>query len=108
MKYEKNSIVFTDWKIVREIGEGSYGKVFEIYKTNYGITAHSALKVIRIPRSTADIRAALNEGMDEQSVTTYFQGFVDEIVQEIAVMSSLKNHPNIVSYERPLRFKPQR
>ncbi|WP_418745972.1 serine/threonine-protein kinase [Frisingicoccus sp.] len=99
MKYEKNSIVFTDWRIVREIGEGSYGKVFEIYKTNYGITAHSALKVIRIPRSTADIRAALNEGMDEQSVTTYFQGFVDEIVQEIAVMSSLKNHPNIVSYE---------
>ena len=99
MEYKIDSRVFNDWYIKKEIGEGSYGKVFEIYKTNYGITAHSALKVIRIPRSTADIRAALNEGMDEQSVTTYFQGFVDEIVQEIAVMSSLKNHPNIVSYE---------
>ena len=99
MKYEKNSIVFTDWKIVREIGEGSYGKVFEICKTDYGITTRSALKVIRIPHSISDIRTALNEGMDEQSVTTYFQGFVDEIVQEIAIMSSLKSHPNIVSYE---------
>ena len=99
MKYEKNSIVFTDWKIVEEIGEGSYGKVFEICKTDYGITTRSALKVIRIPRSTSDIRAALSEGMNEESVTSYFQGFVEEIVQEIAVMSSLESHPNIVSYK---------
>ena len=99
MEYIKNSIVFTDWKIVKEIGEGSYGKVFEICKTDYGITTRSALKVIRIPRSTSDIRAALSEGMNEESVTSYFQGFVEEIVQEIAVMSSLESHPNIVSYK---------
>ena len=99
MEYTKNSIVFTDWKIIKEIGEGSYGKVFEICKTDYGITTRSALKVIRIPRSTSDIRAALSEGMNEESVTSYFQGFVEEIVQEIAVMSSLESHPNIVSYK---------
>lgn len=86
-------------KSLRKIGEGSYGTVYKIQKTDYGITTYSALKVIRIPRSNADIKAALNEGMDEQSVTTYFQGFVEEIVQEISVMASLKSHPNIVSYE---------
>ena len=99
MEYTINSTVFGNWIITEKIGEGSYGTVYKIQKTDYGITTHSALKVIRIPRSTSDIRAALNDGMDEQSVTTYFQGFVDEIVQEVAVMSSLKSHPNIVNYE---------
>lgn len=37
--------------------------------------------------------------MDEDSIVSYFEGCVDEIVKEIAVMSSLKNHPNIVTYE---------
>ena len=99
MEYTINSTVFGDWRITEKIGEGSYGTVYKIQKTDYGITTYSALKVIRIPRSNADIKAALNEGMDEQSVTTYFQGFVEEIVQEISVMASLKSHPNIVSYE---------
>ena len=99
MDYMINTLVFGDWKIIKEIGEGSYGTVYEIQKTDYGVTTHSALKVIHIPRSNADIKAALNEGMDEQSVTSYFQGFVTEIVQEISVMASLKSHPNIVAYE---------
>ena len=99
MNYSINTVVFGDWKITKEIGEGSYGTVYEIQKTDFGITTHSALKVIRIPRSNADIKSALNEGMDEQSVTSYFQGFVTEIVQEISVMASLKSHPNIVAYE---------
>ena len=57
------------------------------------------MKVIRIPESPAEIRSALNDGMDEQSVTGYFKGFVDEILHEIAIMSAVKSHPNIVSYE---------
>lgn len=99
MEYEKNTTIFGDWRIIKEIGEGSYGKVYEIHKTNFGITTRSALKVIRIPRSNADIRSALAEGMNEQSITSYFQGFVEEIIQEIAVMSSLESHPNIVGYK---------
>ena len=99
MLYAAGTKVFGDWEIKKEIGEGSYGKVFEIYKTDYGITTQSALKVIRIPRSPADIRSALSDGMNEASVTSYFQGFVEEIVQEIAVMSSLESHPNVVGYK---------
>lgn len=99
MLYAAGTKVFGDWEIKKEIGEGSYGKVFEICKTDYGITTHSALKVIRIPRSPADIRSALSDGMNEASVTSYFQGFVEEIVQEIAVMSSLESHPNVVGYK---------
>lgn len=99
MNYTIGTKVFGDWEIVREIGEGSFGKVFEIRKDAYGVSTQSALKVIRVPKSQADIRAALNDGMDEQSVTSYFQGFVDEIIKEIAIMSTLKSHPGIVSCE---------
>ena len=99
MEYRTGTKVFSNWTIEKELGEGATGKVFEIQKTDYGITTRSALKVIRVPHSASDIRAALAEGMDEQSVSSYFKGFVDEIVKEIRIMTNLKGHPNIVSYE---------
>lgn len=99
MNYTIGTIVFDNWKIVQELGEGANGKVFELHKTDYGITVKSALKVIRVPRTMADLKSALSESGDEQSVSSYFQGFVDEIVKEIIVMSTLKSHPNIVGYE---------
>ena len=99
MKYTIGTKVFGDWEIKKEIGAGGFGVVYEIEKNNYGILVKSALKVIRIPASKSEIKTALSEGMDEDSIISYFEGCVDEIVKEIAVMSSLKNHPNIVTYE---------
>ena len=99
MEYTTGSKVLDGWEIVRPIGAGSYGKVFEVKKTSYGVETVSALKVIRIPESPAEVRSALNDGMDEQSATGYFKGFVDEILHEIAIMSAVKSHPGIVSYE---------
>lgn len=99
MDYEIGTKVLGGWEIVRQIGEGSYGKVYQVRKSDFGVETVSALKVIRIPSSQAEIRSALSDGMDEQSVTTYFKGFVDDILHEIAIMSTLKSHPNIVSCE---------
>ncbi len=99
MEYSVGTHVFGDWEIISEIGEGSYGNVYELQKTNFGVTAKSALKVIRVPRSVSELKEALSEGMDEKSVTTYFEGIVEQFVHEIAVMSELKSHPNIVSCE---------
>ena len=99
MEYTIGSVVFDDWVIEEIIGQGSYGSVYKIRKSEYGVTTYSALKVIKIPQSSADIRSALSEGMDNQTVTSYFQGIVDDIVHEIAIMSQVKGHPNIVSYE---------
>lgn len=99
MKYTIGTKVFGDWEIKREIGAGGFGVVYEIEKNNYGIIVKSALKVIRIPASKSEIKTALSEGMDENSIVSYFEGCVNEIAKEIEVMLSLKNHPNIVSYE---------
>lgn len=99
MEYNIGTKVFGDWEIIKELGEGSYGKVYELKKTNFGVTASSALKMIRIPKSVSEVREALSEGMDEKTVTSYFENIVEHFVREIAVMSELKSHPNIVACE---------
>lgn len=99
MEYSVGAMVLDNWKIVQELGAGAFGTVYEIKKNEFGVTTRSALKVIRIPHSTSDLKAAVSDGLDDQSVRNYFYGLVSEIVKEVSVMSSLKSHPNIVSYE---------
>ena len=41
---------YGNWKIIREIGRGSFGVVYEIAREEYGYTYHAALKVITIPQ----------------------------------------------------------
>ena len=36
--------IWPDWKATRLIGEGSFGKVYEIVRNNFGIEEHCALK----------------------------------------------------------------
>lgn len=91
--------VWKDWEIVRFIGEGSFGKVYEIARNKFGIEEHSALKVITIPTSSAEVQSFRNEGMDDESVTSYYRGLVDDFVQEIGIMAKLKGKSGIVSYE---------
>ena len=61
MIYDIGTMVFQDWQIVDLIGEGSFGKVYEIRKTSGGITTTSALKVITIPQSQSDMRNTMSE-----------------------------------------------
>ena len=91
--------IWPDWKATRLLGEGSFGKVYEIVRSNFGIEEHCALKVITIPSSPAELQSMRNEGMDDESATEYYRGLVEEFVQEIALMSKLKGNVNIVGYE---------
>ena len=87
------------WENVGLLGEGSFGKVYKIRREEYGQVYEAALKVITIPASQSDVKAAYEEGMDEESVTKYFHSFVEDIVAEFALMSQLKGNSHIVSYE---------
>ena len=97
--YKKYEPIFGKWHIVRELGEGSFGKVFEIERRDFGGTYKAALKAITIPQSQSEVKDILASGMDEQSATSYFRGFVEEMIAEFVLMSKLKGHSNIVSYE---------
>ena len=87
------------WTSIRQLGSGSFGKVYEIRREEFGKTYTAALKVITIPQNQADVQEAYGEGMDEQSITEYFHSFVENITGEFALMSELKGQSNIVSYE---------
>ncbi len=97
--YKKYEPIFGDWKIVRELGSGSFGKVFEIQWEDFGYTYKAALKAITIPQSQSELDSIIAEGMDSQSATSYYRGFVQELVEEFRLMSKLKGESNIVSYE---------
>lgn len=91
--------VWPNWNIVRTIGEGSFGKVFEICRNEYGIEEHSALKVVSIPQSDSEMQALLNDGMREAEIREYFKGTVDDFVKEIQLMIQLRGNSNIVGYQ---------
>lgn len=91
--------VWQDWHIVRLIGEGSFGKVYEIVRNKFNIEEHSALKVVTIPQSAAEVQSLKNEGMDHGSMREYYMSLVEDFTQEIALMSKLKGNPGIVAYE---------
>ena len=91
--------IWPGWQAVRLIGEGSFGKVYEIVRSSFGIEEHSALKVISIPPSDAELQSLRRDGLDERSTTEYFRGLLDEFVQEISLMSKLKGNAHIVAYE---------
>ena len=97
--YKKYEPVFGSWKIVREIGEGSYGKVFEIEREDFGYTYKAALKAITIPQNESELDSILDTGMDMGSATAYCHGIVKELNEEFRLMSKLKGNSNVVSYE---------
>lgn len=92
--------IWKEWKVKRLIGEGSFGKVYQIERRDeFGHRYEAALKVITVPQSQAEVKSILHDGMDIYSVKNYFHGIVEDIIEEFALMSKLKGNSNIVSYE---------
>ena len=80
-QYKIGDIVLQNWTLVRLIGEGSYGKVFEPRRKDFGGEDSAAVKIIVIPQTREEINEAMSEGMTEESVSEYFRSFVEEIAK---------------------------
>lgn len=87
------------WKATEKIGEGSFGSVYKLERNEFGRTYTSALKIINIPQSSAELRNLIDDGYDSERIRKYFNGFVEDLVNEIDLLSKLKGTSNVVSYE---------
>ena len=99
MEYSVGAAALDGWNITRLLGEGSYGKVFEIERSEFGQTYRAALKVITVPQSSAEVRSVISEGMSVSQAEAYFHGIVEELMHEFSIMFKLKGTANVVSCE---------
>lgn len=91
--------VWPEWQIVKQLGRGSFGVVYQAVRNDSNVESTAAIKVISIPSDASEVDTLLSEGFDLTGSKTYFKGIVDDFVREIQLMESLKGIQNIVSIE---------
>lgn len=84
------------WEEISLIGEGSFGKVYEAKN----LTSNNdlcAIKHIKIPQTRAEIQNLKGEGLSNEEIKEELQELVDKCLDEIKLMSQLKESANIVT-----------
>ena len=97
--YKKYEPIFGSWYITEKIGEGAIAKVYAMERRELGVTYRSALKALTIPPGQDEIKSAMADGMTGADLTHYYETIVQNVVNEFDLMSRLKGHSHIVSYE---------
>ena len=100
-KVKKYEPLWGAWYVDSVLGTGSLGKVYKIHKEEFGRIYEAALKMISIPQSESDIQQMIktNGIIDENSIRTYFNNYIANIVKQIDLMRNFAGNPNIVSIE---------
>ena len=96
---EELKTFWPQWHVIRCLGGGAFGDVFEIYRDNFGIREKSALKMIQIrdAAETADLIPAAGEA---ESRSQDGQAEIPKAFRnEIQIMEALRGAPNIVTIE---------
>lgn len=91
--------IWPEWKVVERIGSGAYGSVYKAVRSDHNLTSSAAIKVISIPKDASEMESLRSDGMTQDGTRTYLQGIVDDFVNEIQLMETLKGIQNIVSVE---------
>ena len=97
--YKQYEPLFGEWRINKLIGKGSFGEVYEIERSNFGTKYKAALKIVTIPADEGEIQELMACGMTIDETKQYMEESAKHIVNEFELMSRLKGHTNIVSYE---------
>lgn len=54
-KYAVGDVVMKHWRLTRLIGEGSFGKVYEGVREEFGTVYRVAIKIITIPQNESEV-----------------------------------------------------
>ena len=75
------SVNFPGWEVVRKIGEGSFGGVYEIQrKLPDGRVETAALKKMSIPRDQEEVYVLQSQSFSGEQITAYFKKQMEELV----------------------------
>lgn len=96
---EAQKLTGEEWELCEVLGRGSFGVVYRAQKEQMGVRTYSAVKVVMIPNSEEDYGNLRAEGYDEEQTSAYIRKIVDDCINEIKLMDSLKATANIVSIE---------
>lgn len=88
------------WFINKKLGSGAFGTVLEVERRDQ-TNMKAAIKIVSVPSSSGEVASYREENyeLDEQSISSYFYGFVEEFTKEIQLMSEIKGHGNVVTIE---------
>ena len=84
----------SEWKVLKEIGSGSYGSVYLIERKVGDEIIQSAMKIIRLPASESEAAQ-----MEPAQAAEYYNSLGESMLTEIQLMSRLRGDSHIVSYE---------
>ena len=87
---------YPGWLVVREIGKGSFGTVYEIENEIGGKDSRAALKIIPIPQRKSEWDNLAESGYNSSKISGHFKAQLDSTLQEYRIMSQLRGCRNIV------------
>ena len=95
--FENICLPWRDWKIVKDLGGGAYGRVYEIERTISGIQEKAALKIVSRPKNKDEMESYYNEGYSKADLIASYESEIRNYVQEYKLMKELQGESNIVS-----------
>ena len=95
--FENIHLPWPEWKIVKNLGSGTYGRVYEIERNISGVREKAALKIVSRPKDANEVEAYYSSGYDKASIAESYQQEIQNYVQEYMIMKELQGQSNIVS-----------
>ena len=91
------NIDFPGWEVIRKIGEGSFGGVYEIHRTLPGGRVEKcALKKLAVPRNDGEIQELISQSFSTESITAHYKNQMGELVNEYSLTQELSSCKNVV------------
>ena len=91
-------IDFPGWEVIRKIGEGSFGGVYEIHRTLPGGRVEKcALKKLTVPKDNGEIRELYSQSFSRENITAHYKDQMSELVNEYSLAQELNGCKNVVA-----------
>ena len=92
------NVNFPGWEVVRKIGEGSFGGVYEIHRTlPDGRVEKAALKKLTVPKDNSEIRELYSQSFSKENITAHYKDQMQGLVNEYTLTQELNGCRNVVA-----------